>query len=184
MGTRLICRRRNLLVALAVFAALAAIPAASLLDGLRAAEADAATEAADSPAGQKADPPETIDPMSVNATCYVCHMTFVHEEISKIHFHEKVTCIDCHGLSAAHANDEDIGATKPDKIYSRREVDPMCSECHEKHNVPARQVLARWLELPPTEFPPVCTDCHGTHKIEQAAEETEEEKEEEEKIVN
>ena len=58
------------------------------------------------PAGaEDAAESETIDPLSVNAACYVCHMTFVREEISWVHFAEKVTCIQCHGLSAAHAND-------------------------------------------------------------------------------
>ena len=36
--------------------------------------------------------------MSVNATCYVCHLTFVREKISRVHFKEEVTCIKCHGV--------------------------------------------------------------------------------------
>jgi len=109
--------------------------------------------------------------MSVNATCYVCHMTFVREEISKVHFKEKVTCIKCHGLSAGHANDEHVGATKPDKLYKRHQIDAMCAECHEDHDAPAVEVIARFLECKPNQSPAVCTDCHGKHKIEPPAEE-------------
>jgi len=114
---------------------------------------------------------ERIDPMSVNATCYVCHMTFIREELSKVHFKEKVTCIKCHGLSADHANDEDVGATKPDVMYKRDQVDAMCGECHQEHDAPAVEVIARFVErkLEP-QSPAVCTDCHGEHKIAEAEE--------------
>jgi mono/diheme cytochrome c family protein len=36
---------------------------------------------------------------------------------ANIHLQAKVGCIDCHGISAGHANDEDIGATKPDITF-------------------------------------------------------------------
>ncbi len=113
-----------------------------------------------------------IDPMSVNATCYVCHMTFVYEKISSTHFEAKVTCVDCHGLSAKHANDENIGATKPDIVYARKGVDKMCEKCHEDHDVAPRKVVERFLKRKlPTKKVPVCTDCHGTHRIEREEEE-------------
>ena len=110
-----------------------------------------------------AQPSGQIDPMSVNAACYVCHMTFVGEKISKIHFSKGVTCIKCHGVSAGHANDEDIGATKPDITYTRDQVDRACMKCHKKHKNPASR-LARF------DSPPVCTDCHGKHRIGSAVE--------------
>jgi hypothetical protein len=114
------------------------------------------------------------DPTGANAACYVCHMTFVHEEISKIHLAEKTGCIHCHGLSAAHANDENIGATKPDITYTREQVDPSCYKCHEDHDVPAKDVVARFIERElPANVAPICTDCHGTHRIEHAAEDEE-----------
>ncbi|MBN2291722.1 MAG: hypothetical protein JXM70_04815 [Pirellulales bacterium] len=116
--------------------------------------------------GKEEETPQ-IDPMSVNATCYVCHMAFVHEEISSQHFEEKITCVKCHGLSAKHANDENIGATKPDIMYKRDEVDKMCEKCHEDHDVPPREVVARFIKRKlPAKPAPVCTDCHGTHRIE------------------
>lgn len=106
------------------------------------------------------------DPMGPNGACYVCHMTFVKEDLAKTHLAHKIACVKCHGLSEKHANDENIGATKPDITYRRAEVDASCQKCHEGHNAPARKVVARFLERklsPQTEA--VCTDCHGTHKI-------------------
>ena len=107
-----------------------------------------------------------IDPLGPNAACYVCHLTFVHEELSVVHKAEKVTCIECHGLSAGHANDEDIGATPPDVVYKRERIDAACRECHEGHDVSAAAVLARFFErkLKP-EPAAVCTDCHGQHRL-------------------
>jgi len=111
-----------------------------------------------------------IDPMGPNAACYVCHQTFIFEPMSVVHKAEKVTCIKCHGLSAAHANDEHIGATPPDVRYPREKVDAACAECHEDHDVPVADVLARFVERKLTPRPaPVCTDCHGRHRIPEAA---------------
>jgi predicted CXXCH cytochrome family protein len=116
------------------------------------------------------DAPEE-DPLGPNGACYVCHTTFVKEELAKTHLAQKVGCVKCHGLSAKHANDEDIGATKPDVIYPRDKVDAGCRECHDQHNAPARKVVERFIErkLPPKSTA-ICTDCHGTHKIERSAE--------------
>jgi hypothetical protein len=113
-------------------------------------------------ADSKADGAVT-DPLGPNGACYVCHMTYVREELSKTHLAAKVTCIKCHGLSAGHANDENIGATKPDRTYDRGKINRMCRKCHKTHDVPAEAVIARWLERKLTECPPVCTDCHGEH---------------------
>jgi len=127
---------------------------------------------ADPPAAEQSPADDFIDPLGPNSACYVCHMTFVREEISKVHLAEQIGCIKCHGLSAAHANDENVGATPPDITFKRRQVDRSCGECHENHDVPAGEVVARFLQrkLPP-DVVPVCTNCHGTHRIERAAEE-------------
>ena len=100
--------------------------------------------------------------------CYVCHTTFVQEELALVHLKAKVGCIKCHGLSDKHANDENVGATKPDITFKRPQIDHGCVECHEGHDAPAQKVVARLIErhLPP-QTPPVCTECHGMHKIEQ-----------------
>lgn len=107
----------------------------------------------------------TIDPLSTNAACYVCHIPFVREELARVHLAEKVTCIECHGLSAAHANDEDVGATKPDIVYPRAKIDASCRKCHETHDAPAAAVIARFIDRDITDKVPVCTDCHGMHRI-------------------
>jgi hypothetical protein len=126
------------------------------------------------PTGETAPPPAAAaeeDPLGPNGACYVCHMTFVKEELAKTHLAHQVGCVKCHGLSAKHANDENIGETKPDITYPRDKIDASCRECHSEHNVEARKVVARFLErkLSP-KTAAVCTDCHGTHKIERSAE--------------
>ena len=111
------------------------------------------------------------NPIWANAACYVCHISFVKEELGKVHLKAKVTCMKCHGLSAPHANDEHIGATRPDVTFNRKQIDPMCEACHKAHDVPARDIVALVFQrsLSP-KSPIVCTDCHGTHKIERSKE--------------
>ncbi len=98
------------------------------------------------------------NPMGANAACYVCHMTFVQEELSKTHLRAKVPCTRCHGLSAGHANDEDIGATPPDVSFIRDNVDEMCLKCHHKHDICDEMTAKHKTQ-------PICTDCHGSHRI-------------------
>ncbi len=153
MGTRL--RRVLLLTILVVAAALIF----SFSRGPRLIGAD------------EPDADEQENPLGPNAACYVCHIPFVKEDLSSTHLEGRVTCITCHGLSAAHANDENIGATPPDVRFRRDQVDPLCWRCHPRHDAPAREVIGRFLErgLPPKSAP-VCTACHGRHKIERPAE--------------
>lgn len=114
---------------------------------------------------------QEIDPLGPNSACYVCHMTFVREPIAKVHLAAKITCVKCHGLSEKHANDENIGATKPDRVYKHGQIDGACGECHKEHDVDARKVIARFRERKlPASTAPVCTDCHGSHRIDRAAE--------------
>ncbi|HOS93300.1 MAG TPA: cytochrome c3 family protein [Armatimonadota bacterium] len=123
------------------------------------------------PAPEPTAPADTdvLDPMGPNGACYVCHMTFLREDLAKTHLKAKVTCIRCHGLSAAHANDENIGATKPDRLYERTQVSDSCRECHATHEAAPERVIQLWLDRELTEVPPVCTDCHGTHRIDAPA---------------
>lgn len=150
--------------------AMALFVAAIAFHAAPSAEPPTKAAAAGEKAPQKvADEPD--DDLPPNAACCVCHMQFVREEISRVHAEAKVPCIKCHGLSAAHANDENIGATPPDHVYQRHQVDAQCGRCHAEHNVPARDVVARWLDrkLDPQQQP-VCTDCHGQHRIAAAEE--------------
>jgi len=151
-------------VGLAALAAWVVLLATSLDWTPRCAEADPAEPDASSDDDQ-------FERMWANAACCVCHITFVTEELAKTHLEAKIPCIECHGLSAGHANDEDIGATPPDVTYTRDQVDASCEKCHKHHDVPARDVVARWLERPGPKLPPICTDCHGSHRIAEAAEE-------------
>ena len=192
MGNRLgdavaACLLSGLLIALAYFFGPAGADVAVGSVGLRqAAAAEPASKPAAKPATKRAkakdstdsasqerpsddseeEEEEFLDPMGPNAACYVCHMTFIFEELSKVHLAEKVTCVECHGISAPHANDEDIGATKPDKTYKRCQVNAACRKCHKKHDAKPEEVIARWIEIGLPKQKPVCTDCHGTHKIE------------------
>lgn len=127
--------------------------------------------AAEAPAGDDDSAEVFIDPLGPNAACYVCHQTFIFEEMATVHKAEKIGCIKCHGLSAAHANDENVGATPPDIKFARHQVDKSCVECHDSHDAPAREVLARFVDRElPQDKPAVCTDCHGEHRIVEAAE--------------
>jgi nitrate/TMAO reductase-like tetraheme cytochrome c subunit len=111
--------------------------------------------------------PAKRDTLGVNAACYVCHATFVQEELTTVHLKQAIGCIRCHGTSAAHANDEHIGATKPDVIIKGTQINGFCRDCHHTHDVPPERLLARaqerGLSKPPSSV--TCTDCHGRHKI-------------------
>ena len=122
----------------------------------------------EAPPGQPAQDP--TEALGQNAACLVCHLTFVKEELARNHQLKGVACIRCHGPSTKHANDENIGATKPDVTFTRQTIDAACVKCHKRHNAPARAVIARFLERRlPRQPAPSCTDCHGTHRIEKAS---------------
>ncbi|GAF76222.1 unnamed protein product, partial [marine sediment metagenome] len=96
----------------------------------------------------------------------------VEEELSVTHLEAKVGCTQCHGMSAGHANDEDIGATPPDVMIGSDEINLFCRTCHETHDVKPDKVVTRWLErskrkptTQPVQQAVTCTDCHGEHKI-------------------
>jgi len=105
------------------------------------------------------------NPLGPNAGCYVCHMTFVKEPLSKVHLRHKVYCVDCHGPSIAHANDEDVGATKPDIYFKRAQINPACRKCHDTHDADPAKVIARYRQRKLKTASPTCTECHGAHKI-------------------
>jgi formate-dependent nitrite reductase cytochrome c552 subunit len=84
------------------------------------------------------------------------------------HAKEEVGCMDCHGPSLAHRNDED-NITPPDKMFPPGAIDESCGECHDSHDVPAVKVIARWQARCPKKTDAatvVCTDCHGHHRLE------------------
>ncbi len=82
--------------------------------------------------------------LRINDACFVCHGNYREEPMAVSHAKEDVSCIDCHGASLAHRNDED-NITPPDKMYPLARVDAGClAECHDTHDAPARgpQTLA------------------------------------------
>jgi len=103
-----------------------------------------------------------------NEACYVCHTNYKEEEFVVWHAQGDVGCTDCHGKSFAHRNDED-NITPPDKMYAPEDIEKdCCAECHDEHDVPAVEVIARWQERCPAKTDPktiVCTDCHGQHRL-------------------
>ena len=112
-------------------------------------------------------PAKTVKLKVDNSACYVCHANYDGEEMVVDHGIEKIGCIDCHGKSYAHRNDED-NITPPDKMYPLEEVDKMCADCHDTHDAPARKVIQRLQERCPEKTSPaqiVCTDCHYQHRL-------------------
>jgi hypothetical protein len=108
------------------------------------------------------------EPSSLNQACFVCHNNYTEEQMVTVHAKEKVGCIDCHGPSFAHRDDED-NVTPPDIMYPLDKIDVACQKCHETHDAPAKKVLTRWQERCPgkKDFATVvCTDCHGQHRLE------------------
>jgi hypothetical protein len=107
-------------------------------------------------------------PAADNSACQVCHMNYAAEPLAVQHAQVAVGCVNCHGTSYAHRNDEN-NTTPPEKIYAREKIDPLCQGCHQqKHDVPARKVIERWMSQKLDKIDPqilVCTDCHGAHRL-------------------
>jgi len=94
---------------------------------------------------------------SSNSSCYVCHVNFEEEVISKTHASKEIECSKCHGPSFDHRSDE-ANVTAPDVMFIRGEVDAACLHCHERHE-PKKPKEKRTIPKKP-----VCTDCHGNHR--------------------
>jgi len=102
-----------------------------------------------------------------NSACYVCHGNYDGEELVVEHGKEGTGCMDCHGQSIDHRNDED-NITPPDIMYPPEDVDGMCGKCHDIHEASARKVIERWQERCPAKTDPkeiICTDCHYQHRL-------------------
>jgi hypothetical protein len=53
-------------------------------------------------------------------------------------------------------------------MYTAADIAPACAKCHETHDAPAVEVIARWQERCPAKTDPkelVCMDCHGQHRL-------------------
>jgi len=102
-----------------------------------------------------------------NMACFVCHANYRGEFIAERHAQADVGCVNCHGDSFAHRNDEN-NTTPPETMYSADKIDAFCRGCHESHDVSPRMIVARWAERNLDKTDPdriVCTDCHGNHRM-------------------
>ncbi len=118
-----------------------------------------------------------------NSFCYVCHINFKKEPLVVRHRLANVGCVDCHGKSRAHADDED-NATAPDIMYTKDEANNACSTgCHEEEDVRKNRYHKAWFlqadavakalaaakaasrPYTDTRKRKYCTDCHGLHKL-------------------
>jgi hypothetical protein len=102
-----------------------------------------------------------------NMACFVCHANYMSEFLAERHARADVGCVNCHGDSFAHRNDEN-NTTPPEIMYSAEKIDPFCRGCHDSHDVPPDKIVARWKELDLNKSDPVpivCTDCHGEHRM-------------------
>ncbi|MHC4166623.1 MAG: cytochrome c3 family protein [Planctomycetota bacterium] len=102
-----------------------------------------------------------------NMACFVCHANYLGEFLAERHAKANVGCVNCHGDSFAHRNDEN-NTTPPEIMYPADKIDPFCQACHDAHDVPPKKVVVRWKELDIDKNDPariVCTDCHGQHRM-------------------
>lgn len=112
-------------------------------------------------------PKEKVKLKVDNSACFVCHGNYDGESLAVAHAKEAVGCVDCHGESHEHRNDED-NITPPEKMYAAQDIDKMCGECHEEHVADGKKVIARWQTRCPAKTDPatiVCTDCHFQHRL-------------------
>jgi len=119
------------------------------------------------------EPPEP-DPFAVpqgpvadNSACFVCHTNYEEEPFALEHAKANCGCMRCHGESLAHRDDED-NITPPDVMFPLEKIEANCKECHDTHDVPAIEVIARWQECCPEKTDPktlLCMDCHGQHRL-------------------
>ena len=94
-----------------------------------------------------------------NMACFVCHANYRGEFLAESHAKANVGCINCHGDSFAHRNDEN-NTTPPETMYSAEKIDPFCQGCHDAHDVSAKKIIARWIEQKVKKPDATCEGCH------------------------
>ena len=102
-----------------------------------------------------------------NAACLVCHANYATESLALRHAEANLGCVNCHGASRAHRNDEN-NTTPPETMYTARRIDSFCRRCHPTHDVPPNDIITRWLRRSADQAERsdiVCTDCHGQHRM-------------------
>ena len=116
--------------------------------------------------GEHASGKKLSEAETENAACFVCHANYTEELLVAWHVKEDVACVQCHGKSYAHRNDENH-TTAPDHMYAADAVVAMCKKCHPGHEIPVKKLedLRKSRTDKPASEPVVCTDCHGKHRL-------------------
>lgn len=110
---------------------------------------------------------EEVSTSGKNTACLVCHANYTSEALAVRHAEANVGCVNCHGESFAHKNDEN-NTTPPETMFPTDRIDSFCRGCHTTHDVSPREIVARWLKRGSNKADPgelACTDCHGNHRM-------------------
>jgi len=115
---------------------------------------------------QEASAVATARAAAENTACFVCHANYKTESLANDHAKADIGCVNCHGQSSAHQNDEN-NITPPETIYSADKIDPSCRSCHKAHNISPRNIIARWVKRNPDKTAPTCRGqgCHETDDV-------------------
>jgi hypothetical protein len=105
-------------------------------------------------------------PIADNSRCFVCHLSYVEEDLALTHALQEIGCAQCHGESDAHIADEPWTSggtgTAPDIIVLPHQVNEFCMDCHARDtlSMPDHNIL----ETNKADASR-CTDCHGEHRL-------------------
>ncbi|MDP6635161.1 MAG: NapC/NirT family cytochrome c [Phycisphaerae bacterium] len=104
-----------------------------------------------------------------NSYCYDCHMYLEREKEPLIVRHASVNigCVDCHGKSQPHVDDES-GETPPDIMYAKDQINVACGKkgCHSEKKLKKVTSHKAWFaSAPAAQDKKYCTDCHGRHSV-------------------
>ena len=96
-----------------------------------------------------------------NSYCHVCHLNYQTDPLAEDHRERGIGCVNCHGPSDAHADDE-ASETAPDTMYPRARINASCQQCHSESKLSStcRSAIAT-----DAGTPEVCTSCHGQHGL-------------------
>jgi hypothetical protein len=96
---------------------------------------------------------------TANMACFVCHANYRGEVLADSHAKVNIGCVNCHGDSFAHRNDEN-NTTPPETMYPAERIDPFCQGCHDAHDISARKIIAAWIRQKAKKPDVTCQGCH------------------------
>ncbi|MHC4331226.1 MAG: cytochrome c3 family protein [Planctomycetota bacterium] len=108
---------------------------------------------------EEASAAATTEAAAENMACFVCHANYRDEFIAQRHAKADVGCVNCHGDSFAHRNDEN-NTTPPETMYPAEQIDPFCQGCHDAHDIPPKKIIARWIKQKAKKPNATCEGCH------------------------